>query len=103
MSRSLERKRLSQFRSYSDIIVLKRACNLICLCLSAGRGTRAALDLTRVEKGEVIPDNAVPKSYFPQFVENYYWVPQYEFGDQTVKARKNSQQKGFVTRFWNSR
>ena len=29
---------LRQFRSYSDIIVLTRACNLICLGLSAGRG-----------------------------------------------------------------
>ena len=39
MSWSLERKKgLSQFRSYSDIIVLTRACNLICLGLSAGRG-----------------------------------------------------------------
>ena len=36
---SLARKKgLSQFRSYSDIIVLTRACNLICLGLSAGRG-----------------------------------------------------------------
>ena len=39
MSRSLARKKgLSQFRSYSDIIVLTRACDLICLGLSAGRG-----------------------------------------------------------------
>ena len=27
--------------------------------------TRAALDLARVEKGEVIPDSAAPKSDFP--------------------------------------
>ena len=44
---------------------------------------RAALDLARVEKGEVIPDNAAPKNYFLLFVENCYWDPQYEFGDQT--------------------
>ena len=33
---------------------------------------RAELDLARVEKGEVIPDNTAPKSYFPLIVENYY-------------------------------
>ena len=40
-----------------------------------------ALDLARVEKGEVIPDYAAPKIYLPLFVENYYWDPQYEFND----------------------
>ena len=61
-----------------------------------------ALDLARVKKGEVIPDNMAPKSYLPLFVENYYWDPQYEFGDHTVKAGKNSLQKGFMIRFLNS-
>ena len=32
----------------------------------------AALDLARVEKGEVISDDTAPKSYLPLFVENYY-------------------------------
>ena len=32
----------------------------------------AALDLSSVEKGEVIPDSAAPKSYFLFLVENYY-------------------------------
>ena len=64
---------------------------------------RAALDLARVEKEEVIPDNTAPKSHFALFVEDYYWAPHYEFEDQTVKAGKNSQKKGFVTRFLNSR
>ena len=41
-----------------------------------------------MEKEEVLPDNMVPKSYLPLFVENYYWDPQYEFRDQTVKARE---------------
>ena len=48
----------------------------------------SALDLAKVEKGEVIPDNAAPKSYLPLFVKNYYWDPQYEFGDQTEKQEK---------------
>ena len=43
-----------------------------------------------MEKEEVIPDNTAPKSYLPLFVENYYWDPQYEFGDRTVKAGKNN-------------
>ena len=62
-----------------------------------------ALDLARVEKGEEILDNTAPKSYLPLLVESYYWDPQYEFGNQTVKVGKNSQQKGFVTRFLYSR
>ena len=33
---------------------------------------RAALDLVRMEKGEVIPDNTAPKGFLPLFVENYY-------------------------------
>ena len=45
---------------------------------------RAALDLAKVEKGEVIPDNTAPKSYLPLFVKN----PQYEFGDQTERQEK---------------
>ena len=60
---------------------------------------RSTLDLARVEKGEVTPVNKAPKSYLQLIVENYYWASQYEFGDQTVKAGKNSQLKGFVTRF----
>ena len=32
---------------------------------------RAAFDLARVEKGEVILDSAVPKSDFLLFVKNY--------------------------------
>ena len=62
-----------------------------------------ALDLARLEKEEVILDNTAPKSYLPLFVDNYCWTPQNEFGDQTVKAGKNRQQKGFFTRFLNSR
>ena len=38
---------------------------------------RATLDMARVEKGEVIPDNTAPKSYLQLFVENYYWALQY--------------------------
>ena len=53
-----------------------------------------------VEKAEVIPDNTAPKSYFLLFDDNYYKVPQYEH--ETVKAGKDSQQKGFVTRFLGS-
>ena len=53
-----------------------------------------------MEKGEVIPDNTAPKSYLRLFVENYYCVPQYDFGDQTVKAEKNSQQKGSSLASW---
>ena len=64
---------------------------------------RAAFDLTRMEKGEVISDNTASKSYLPLFVENYYWAPQYEFKDLTVRAGKNSERKGFVTRFLNCR
>ena len=52
--------------------------------------------------GEVIPDNTAPKSYLLLFVENYYKGPQYEIENPTVKAGKNSQQKGFVTHFLNS-
>ena len=43
-----------------------------------------ALDLARVEKEEVIPDRAAPKSDF--LFLNYYSDPQYEFGDRTGKA-----------------
>ena len=32
------------------------------------------LNLTRVEKAEVITDNIAPKSYLPLFVEKYYWA-----------------------------
>ena len=63
---------------------------------------RAALDLARVEKGEVIPYNTAPKSYLQLFGENYYWAPQYVLGDQSVKVAKNCLQKSFVTRFLNS-
>ena len=49
---------------------------------------RAALGLTRVEKGEVIIDNTVPKGYLPLFVENNFWDPQYKFGDQTEGRKK---------------
>ena len=41
-----------------------------------------------MEKGEVIPDNTVPKSNHRLFVENYYGAPQYEFEEPTVKAEK---------------
>ena len=51
-----------------------------------------------MEKGEVTPDNAAPKSYFPLFVENYYWDSQYEFGDQTTE--KNSQQRVSLLASW---
>ena len=43
------------------------------------------LILARVEKGEVIPDSAAPKSDF-LLLSNYYLTYQYEFGDRTVKA-----------------
>ena len=33
---------------------------------------RAALDLAGVEKGEIVPDSAAPKSEFLLFVKNYY-------------------------------
>ena len=36
-------KGLSHFRPYPDIIVLRGACNLICLRLSAGRGNTKIL------------------------------------------------------------
>ena len=49
-----------------------------------------ALDLARVEKGEVILDNMAPKSYLPLIVENYYWDPQYEFKDQKLASRRVS-------------
>ena len=51
---------------------------------------RAALDLARVEKGEVLPDSTAPKYYFPLFVKIYYWVPHHELGHQTVKTVKQT-------------
>ena len=50
--------------------------------------TRAALDLASMEKGEEIPDNTTPKSFPTFFVKNYYYDPQYKFGDKNVKVRK---------------
>ena len=41
-----------------------------------------ALDLSKVEKGEGIPDDTTPKSCLPLIVENYYSDSQYKFGDQ---------------------
>ena len=61
---------------------------------------RATLDLAWVEKGEIIPDRATPKSYLPLFVENYYWTLSTNSGTEQ-QAGKNSQQMGFVTRFLN--
>ena len=46
-----------------------------------------------MEKGEVILDNRAPKRYLQLFVENYYWAPQYEFGDQTVKVENIASRK----------
>ena len=63
----------------------------------------AALYLARVEKGEVIPDYTAPKRLPPTICRKLLLGPQYELGDQTVKAGKNSQQKGFVNRFLSSR
>ena len=62
---------------------------------------RAALDLARVEKGEVVPDSAVKKSEFFLFVQKNYSDSQYELGDPTWWHENLSQQIGFVTRFWN--
>ena len=59
------------------------------------------LILAGVEKGEVIPDSAAPKSDFLLSVKNCLSDPLYEIGDRTVKAGKISQQIGFVTRFLN--
>ena len=57
--------------------------------------------LAGVEKGEVIPDSAAPKSVF-LLLSNYSSVLQYEFKDQTVKGMKNlRQQMGFSTWFLN--
>ena len=49
------------------------------------------LDSARVEKGEVISDNTVPKSYFPLFVENYYWA--LSIGDQAVRQEASQEIK----------
>ena len=59
-----------------------------------------ALDLAGVEKGEVIPDRAAPKSDFLP-IDKLLFDQQYELKDRTVKAGKISQQIGFVTRFLN--
>ena len=46
-----------------------------------------------MEKGEVIPDNTVLKRSLPLFVENYYWDPHYEFGDQTLRQERIANKK----------
>ena len=48
---------------------------------------RAALHLAGVEKGEVIPDSAAPKSDFLHCREQLVW-PSVRIRDRTVKARK---------------
>ena len=62
---------------------------------------RAALDLPRVEKGEVIPENTAPKSYPPR--RELLLRPPVRIRGPTLKARENSQQEGFVTHFLFSR
>ena len=52
-----------------------------------------------MEKGEVIPDSAAPKSGF--LFLNYYSDHQYEFEDPNWKHKNLSQQMGLVTRFMN--
>ena len=49
---------------------------------------RAALDLARVEKGEVIPVNTAPKNYLPQFAENYYWALSTKLGTRLLRQEK---------------
>ena len=59
------------------------------------------LNSARVEKIEVTPDNTAPKSYLPLFVENYYWALTTNLETRVLRQEKNSQQKGFITRFLN--
>ena len=60
---------------------------------------RAALDLAAVEKGEIIPDSAVPKSDF--LFLNYYSDHQFEFRDPKWRHENLSQQIGFINSFMN--
>ena len=58
--------------------------------------SRAVLDLARKKKESETTAPKVP----PLFVENYYWTLNTNSGTE-LKARKISQQMGFVTRFLN--
>ena len=60
---------------------------------------RVALDLARVEKGEVIPDKAAPKSYF-LFLSRTTIEPSERIRGPNCKGTKNlSKQMGLITRF----
>ena len=51
------------------------------------------LILTRVEKGEVIPYNAAPKSYLPLLVENYYWALSTNLRTRLLRQEKIASRK----------
>ena len=51
------------------------------------------LILARVEKAAVIPDNTVPKSYLPLFVENYYWALSTNSGTRLLRQEKKASRK----------
>ena len=59
-----------------------------------------SLDLAEVEKEELIPDSATPRSDF-LLLSNYYLTLSKEVGDRTVEAGKIGRSMGFVTRFLN--
>ena len=62
----------------------------------------AALDLARVEKGEVIPDNTAPKNYLLFLSRTTIGTLSTNSGTK-LKTGKNSLQRDFVIRFLNSR
>ena len=51
------------------------------------------LNLARVEKAEVIPDNTAPKIYLPLFIENYYWALSKNSGTRLLRQEKIASRK----------
>ena len=64
---------------------------------------RVELNLARVEKGKEILDNTVPKKLPAAICRELLLGPSVRIRGPNCKGKKNSQQKGFVTRFLNSR
>ena len=52
-----------------------------------------AVNLARVEKGEVILDNMEPRSYLQQFVKNYYWAISMNLGTRLLRQEKIASRK----------